>query len=123
MLNKVTMKTNNEPNKLFEQLGEIQNYDTDGLVDEANLMAVVFTVAPSKYQSVLSAVQLEKKRQAYIGRLGRRNGSSMASKQCLEEERGKRRTVLNYSGWTEPTEERPYSAIQWRLQLLWQAWP
>ena len=61
MLNKVSMKSTDEPDKLFEQLGEIQNYDTNGNVDEADLMAVVFTVAPAKYQSVLSSLQLEKK--------------------------------------------------------------
>eukprot|EP00977_Amphora_coffeiformis_P005922 scaffold1253_cov146-Amphora_coffeaeformis.AAC.5 len=61
MLNKVSMKNNDDPDKLFEQLGEIVNYDTNGSVDEADLMAVVFTVAPERYQSVLSAVQLEKK--------------------------------------------------------------
>ena len=60
MLNRVTMKANDEPEKLFEQLGEIQNYDSKGSIDEADLMAVVSTVAPSRYQSVLSAVQLEK---------------------------------------------------------------
>ena len=66
MLNKVTMKANDEPDKLFEQLGEIQNYDTNGSVDEADLMAVVFTVAPAKYQSVLSSLQLEKKEELTI---------------------------------------------------------
>ena len=50
------MKSNNEPDKLFEQLEEIQNYDTHGTVDEADLMAVAFTVAPAKYQSILSSL-------------------------------------------------------------------
>ena len=61
MLNKVLMKSGEEPDKLFEQLREIQNYDMNGTVDEADLMAVVFTVAPAKYQSVLTSLQLEKK--------------------------------------------------------------
>ena len=56
MLKKVSMKSNNEPDKLFEQLEEIQNYDTHGTVDEADLMAVAFTVAPAKYQSILSSL-------------------------------------------------------------------
>ena len=47
------MTSTDEPDKLFEQLGKIQNYDTNGTVNEADLMAIVFTVAPGKYQSVL----------------------------------------------------------------------
>ena len=31
MLNKVSTKSSDEPNKLFEQLGDIQNYDTNGI--------------------------------------------------------------------------------------------
>ena len=61
MLNKVTMKSNDDPKKLFEQLGEIENYNENGTLDNADLMAVLFTVAPAKYQSVLTTLQLEKK--------------------------------------------------------------
>ena len=61
MLNKVSMKSTNEPNKLFEQLGKIQNYDTNGNANEVDLMAVVFTVAPGKYQNLLLSLKLEKK--------------------------------------------------------------
>ena len=61
MLSEVKMKATDEPNKLFEQLAEIENYDVSGSLDESDLMAVVFTKAPVRYQNVLSAVQLEKK--------------------------------------------------------------
>lgn len=61
MLNNVTIKGNYEPDKLFEQLSEIQNYDTNGTVDKADLMAVIFMVMPNKYQSMLTSFQLEKK--------------------------------------------------------------
>ena len=60
ILNKVLMK-NDDSNKLFEQLGEIQNYNTNENVGKANLMAVVFMVTPARYQSVLFSLQLEKK--------------------------------------------------------------
>lgn len=62
MLNKITMKEKDEPDKLFEQIGEVQQrYSAANMtVDEADLMAVVFTVAPKKYQAVLSSVQMEK---------------------------------------------------------------
>ena len=46
---------------MFEQLGEIQNYNTNGTVDKGDLMAIIFTVAPGKYQSMLPSLQLEKK--------------------------------------------------------------
>ena len=62
MLNKVQMKNNDSPEKLFEQLSAIEAAygDNDLHVDEADLMAIVFTEAPKMYQSVLSGVQLEK---------------------------------------------------------------
>ena len=62
MLNHVTMKANEDPVKLFEQLSEIESmYNTNDMtVDEADLIAVVFMVAPEQYQSVIASVQLEK---------------------------------------------------------------
>jgi hypothetical protein len=71
MLNKVTMKNGDSPEKLFEQLSEIENaYNNNGMhVDEADLMAIVFTEAPKNYQSVLSAVQLERGNKLSLGDL------------------------------------------------------
>ena len=69
MLSKVPVKANDEPDKLFEQLGEAQNCDSNGSVDEADLMAVVFTAPPVKHQSVLPAVQSEKEGTLKLGDL------------------------------------------------------
>ena len=62
MLNCIMMKANEDPVKLFEQLSEIKSmYNTNDMtVDEADLIAVVFMVAPEQYQSVIMSVQLEK---------------------------------------------------------------
>ena len=56
------MKANEDPVKLFEQLSEIKSmYNTNDMtVDEADLIAVVFMVAPEQYQSVITSMQLEK---------------------------------------------------------------
>ena len=69
MLSKVPVKANDEPDKLFEQLGEAQNCDSNGSVDEADLMAVVLTASPVKHQSVLPAVQSEKEGTLKLGDL------------------------------------------------------
>eukprot|EP00977_Amphora_coffeiformis_P019679 scaffold7386_cov160-Amphora_coffeaeformis.AAC.9 len=92
MLNKVSMKPKDNPEKLFEQLAEIQNYDEKGSIDEEDLMAVVFTVAPKQYQSVLSAVQLEKKDKLTLEDLEEamdqvwRQGSALKFKQREDDE-------------------------------------
>lgn len=63
MMNKVFMRDDNHPEKLFEQLSRVEEaYQSNGqTVNPHDMIAVVFTVAPDKYQDVLSAVQLEKK--------------------------------------------------------------
>ena len=62
MLNCVTMRPNDDPLVLFEQLNKIQEaYASASLTcDENDLIAIVITAAPSKYQPVLAALQLEK---------------------------------------------------------------
>ena len=63
MLNQETMKDKANPEKLFAQLESIRNVHEDSGMncDEADLMAVVVTVAPKKHQSLLSSMQLDKK--------------------------------------------------------------
>ena len=58
-LNKVKIKKDENPAKLFELLSGIENkYNQESvIVDEADLIATVLYVAPSQYQSVLATKQ------------------------------------------------------------------
>ncbi len=60
-LNKIKMKKNEDPAKLFEQISQIENkyrYNTAAFtIDEADLIAVVLDAAPKEYQAVLTAEQ------------------------------------------------------------------
>ena len=58
-LNKIKMKKNEDPAKLFEQISQIENkYNTAAFtIDSADLIAVVLDAAPKEYQAVLTAKQ------------------------------------------------------------------
>ena len=60
MLNKVSMKKEQDPASIFEQLSSIKNrYNTKkSTIDEADLIAVVLDAAPKEYQAVLTNGQL-----------------------------------------------------------------
>jgi hypothetical protein len=62
MLNKVCMKKDEDPAKLFEQLGSIENrYNTaTRQIDQEDLIAVVFDAASKEYQAVLTSEQRAK---------------------------------------------------------------
>jgi len=59
MLNRVSMKKNQDPATLFEQLSSIENqYNAPGKkIDEGDLIAVILDAAPAEYQAVLTAEQ------------------------------------------------------------------
>ena len=61
-LNKVSMKANEEPDILFQQLAEIQDQhnNSNAPVEEMDLIAVAYNVAPERYQSVLAMLQMNK---------------------------------------------------------------
>jgi len=59
MLNKIKMKKNEDPAKLFEQISQVENrYVRAGYaLDPADLIAVVMDAAPHEYQAVLTGEQ------------------------------------------------------------------
>lgn len=59
MLNKVSMKSNDDPATLFEQLSGIENrYNTPTQrLDPQDMIAVVLDAAPNEYKSILTAEQ------------------------------------------------------------------
>ena len=59
MLNKLTMKKNEDPSVLFEKISEIQNrYNTARhKLDEEDLIATVISVAPAEYNGLLTGEQ------------------------------------------------------------------
>jgi hypothetical protein len=56
MMNAVTVKVNEDPSKLFEQVSAIQNrYDTvTHMIDEEELIAVAVGTAPKAYISFIT---------------------------------------------------------------------
>jgi hypothetical protein len=58
-LNKVSMKKNQDPATLFEQISSIENqYNAPGVkIDEGDMIAVVLDAASAEYQAVLTAEQ------------------------------------------------------------------
>ena len=59
-LNKVTMKKNQNPSVLFEQIASIKNRFQQGKnkIAEEDLIAVVLAAAPEAYQSLLTSLQI-----------------------------------------------------------------
>ena len=59
LLTKVSMKANQDPSTLFEQISAIQNrYNTSTRkIDEEDLIAVILKAAPKDYQAVLTIEQ------------------------------------------------------------------
>ena len=59
MLNEVSMKKDDDPSTIFEQLSSIENrYNTaDRQMEQEDMIAVVLHAAPEKYQSVLTTEQ------------------------------------------------------------------
>jgi hypothetical protein len=62
-LNQVTLKKNEDPATLFEQLSALENKcnTSSRKIDEEDLIAVVIDAAPDQYQSVLTNEQLRLK--------------------------------------------------------------
>jgi len=57
-LNQVKMKKGSDPAVLFETLAAIEDqFDGFGMIDEADLIAIVLDVAPDDFQAVLTAEQ------------------------------------------------------------------
>ena len=59
MLNKVSMKKNDDPATLFDQISTIKNkYNTmTKQIDEDDLIAIILTSAPKDYQAILTSEQ------------------------------------------------------------------
>ena len=59
MLNEVSMKKDDDPSTIFEQLSSIENrYNTaERQMEQEDMIAVVLHAAPEKYQSVLTTEQ------------------------------------------------------------------
>ena len=65
------MKTTDKPEILFEQLNEIENKFTNNamVVDQNDLIAIVFAVALAMYQSILAAEQVRQANNLTVGHL------------------------------------------------------
>jgi hypothetical protein len=83
-LNRVAMKASDEPCVLFQQLAEIQELheSNNTPVDESDLMAVVFTVAPEKYHRTVTTW-----RSFGARRFGDCDGASVETKQGFQDKK------------------------------------
>jgi len=57
-LNQVSMKKNEDPSTLFEQITKIKNQCIETTLDTEEVIAVILDAAPNAYQQVLTAEQL-----------------------------------------------------------------